>query len=132
MNTTYTTTRSAWDRYYTRQAAKRDAFTPSINYGAVIAAAEDYLSAMAGMYEQRVKNGYRAGEECWLNSKRNANILHAWDIMDDDRNTLYGICNVVGISSDAAIRAARAMLKWYGRTEQRHYPDAEKLLRVMA
>lgn len=132
MNTTYTTTRSAWDRYYTRQAAKRGAFAPSIDYSAVIAAAEDFLSAKAALYEQRVKNGYRAGEECYICSKRNSNVLRAWDIMDDDRNTLYGICNVTGISTDAAIRAARAMLKWYGRTEQRHCPDAEKLLRVMA
>ena len=132
MNTTYTTTRSAWDRYYTRQAAKDHTFAPSIDYSAVIAAAEDYILSMADMYEQRVKNGYRAGDECYVNSKRNANILQAWRNMDENRNVLWTLCNATGIPVDAAIRAARAMLNWYKKSMMDHCPDAEKLLRAMA
>lgn len=126
------TTKAAWSRYFSRQAAKRAADAPRINFAEIIAAAENVYWAKQNLFQQRVKNGYRAGEECWVASKRNQNVREAYEGYEAERKALWSACCATGVSMNAAIAAARAMLKWYERTEMQHTPDAEKLLAVLS
>ena len=126
------TTKAAWSRYYSRQAMKTPADKPQINFAEIISAAENVYWAKQNLFQQRVKNGYRAGEECWVTSKRNQNIREAVDGYEAERKALWTVCSATGVSMYAAVAAARAMLKWYERTEMRHTPDAEKLLSALS
>lgn len=126
------TTKAAWSRYYSRQAMKTPADKPQINFAEIISAAENVYWAKQNLFQQRVKNGYRAGEECWVTSKRNQNIREADEAYEAERKALWTACSATGVSMNAAIAAARAMLKWYARTEMQRTPDAEKLLAVLS
>ena len=125
------TTQAAYSRYCARERARNDTFSPAIKYDVIVCRAAEYLYAMSDVYRERVKNGYRKNDCCYVDTPRNANVKAAYDRMYAAQNVLYELCDVTGVPAGAAIRAARAMDKWY-RTACNHEPDAEKLLRALA
>lgn len=129
---TQETTYAARHAYTVRQDAKKKTFTPAIDYDAIVYAAEDVLSAQSWLYQQRVKNGYKKGDECPCWFDRNKNVADAANALWKYQDILSGICNATGVSYDAAMRAAHAINRWYAKTYMEHRPDAESLLRALS
>ena len=132
INRELTPTEHAWRRYFDRRLAAKPAPEPSINYDLIVSTAEEYLDAMDNLFRQRVQNGYKKGMCCTVSHTFNVNVYEASEGAHHHRDLLNTLCAATGVSFDAAIRAARAMRKWYCRSMMDHCPDAEKLLRVMA
>ena len=126
------TTEAAYHNYEARKAAKKKTFTPAIDYDAIVYAAEDVFSGQGWLYKQRVKNGYKKGDECPCWFDRNKNVADAASALLRYQDVLSGICRATGVSYDAAMRAARAINRWYCKTGMEHRPDAESLLRALS
>lgn len=111
-----TTTNTAWKNYLTRQNERDDAkqkmlLFGEIDYSEIINAAEDWLYYRDAMFQARVKNGFRKGDECWLPSYPDVDFYCTK--MDAAYDKLSAICSLTHVSIDAAIKAAKVRTHHY-------------------
>lgn len=103
-------TAHAWRAYFERHETKKAA---GIHYDMIIDAAEEYLFDRAYMFNCRVKNGYTKYMQCYID--RYPDIKGAYKQMEISEAKLDAMCDLVGISANAAIKIARIRLRGYYR-----------------